>query len=134
MTFFPASSALDRIAIGLSALCTLHCVVAPSIVVLFPALAVSVAADDAFHRYLATLVLPSSVLALYLGCARHRDRVVIFLGCATIALLLAIVSFGHALLGEPGERIGTIACSLAIAGAHRRNARLCRSDACDGRD
>jgi hypothetical protein len=123
---------LDRVAIGLSGLCALHCLVMPICIVVFPIVATSFGSDERFHFGLALLVLPSSALALVLGCRSHRDAAVLGLGVLGLVALLLLAWRGHAFVGEAWERVATAGASAVVALAHVRNYRLCRRDACDG--
>jgi hypothetical protein len=121
---------LDRIAIGLSGFCALHCLVAPIVVVVFPMLAASLGSER-FHLGLAVLGLPSSGIALVLGCRRHRDAGVLALGLLGLGALVVLGLWGHAALGELGERVGTAGASGVMVLAHVRNHRLCRRHTCE---
>ena len=59
-----ALASLDRVAIGLSGLCAIHCVATPAAVILFPVLSACLGSDERFHALLLVLVVPSSVVAL----------------------------------------------------------------------
>jgi len=122
---------LDRVAIGLSGLCALHCLVMPIAIVLFPMVAASFGSDERFHFGLAVLVLPSSALALVLGCRRHRDLAVLGLGLLGLSAFLGLALWGHDALGEVRERLASAGASALIALAHVRNYRLCRHDGCE---
>jgi MerC mercury resistance protein len=122
-----ASSSLDRVAIGLSSFCALHCLVTPAAVILFPALSACFGSDRVFHVLLLTLVVPSSVLALTLGCRLHRDAWVLGFGVIGLNLLLITVAIGHV---ELWERPMTFSATALIVAAHVRNYRLCRSGRC----
>ena len=120
---------LDRVAIGLSGLCAVHCAVTPIAVVLFPVLSACAGSDWMFHALLLTLVLPSSLIALGLGCRRHRDVRVLVLGLAGLGLLVFTVGLGH----EAWERPLTLTATALMVVAHLRNYRLCRFDDCQHR-
>ena len=122
---------LDRVAIGLSGLSALHCLVMPVGIVLFPMLAASLGSDERFHLGLAVLVLPSSALALVLGCRRHRDTAVLGWGLLGLGALTGLAVWGHGLLGEAWERVASAGASAVVALGHFRNYRLCRHDACE---
>jgi MerC mercury resistance protein len=72
--------------------------------------------------------VPSSVVALTLGCRRHRDVWVLGLGTAGLGLLVVGVALGHV---EYWERPMTLGATALIVMAHARNYRLCRRDGCD---
>src|SRR5919197_3593975 len=118
----------DQVAIGLSGLCTIHCIITPVAVILFPTVSACVGSDATFHALLLALVVPSSILALVLGCRRHRDRRVLGLGMGGLGLLVVAVSLGHI---EYWERPMTLGASALMVWAHARNYRLCASDSCE---
>ena len=126
-----AQKLLDRLAIGMSGLCVLHCLVTPVLLILIPVLASTIVADETFHIILLVFVLPASSLALLLGCRRHKDWIVPSLGALGLTQLAVIAFFGHELLGETGETAATVVSSLVLAVSHFRNHRLCRSDGCN---
>lgn len=121
---------LDRFAIGISTLCIVHCLLTPVVLILVPALAATVVADEAFHKLLLIFVLPTSSAALLLGCRRHKEWRVLALGILGLAQLVAIAYVGHEELGETGETLATVAGSLLLALSHLKNYRACRADRC----
>lgn len=131
MEHIKAQKILDRLAMGMSSFCILHCLVTPVLLVSIPVLASTVVADETFHKILLVFVLPASSLALLLGCRRHKDWTVLFLGTLGLTLLVIIAYFGHELLGEAGETVATVTGGLALVASHFRNHRLCRSDGCN---
>jgi hypothetical protein len=122
---------LDRLAAGLSAACALHCALAPIALVALPVLAGSVLADEGFHLLMLWLILPSSTVALALGCRRHKDAGVLVAGVVGLAVLVFTAVLGHDLLGELGEKLFTFAGAAVLCAGHLRNYRLCRRNACD---
>ncbi|MEM1412610.1 MAG: MerC domain-containing protein [Pseudomonadota bacterium] len=130
MTNEQKTQLLDRTAIGLSALCIVHCLALPLLIVLLPSLAALPFADERFHLLLVFLVVPTSAIALFMGCRRHRDRSVLAWGLTGVVILLLTALYGHDLVGEVGERAFTVLGAVMVAIGHIRNFRLCRSDAC----
>ncbi len=121
---------LDRAAIGLSALCMLHCLTVPAAVVLLPSLVSLPIADEHFHLALVFIVIPTSLIALCLGCRRHRHVRVLAWGVSGVAVLVFAATLGHDVFGSTAERVMTvIGASLVVIG-HVMNFRLCRSEAC----
>ena len=131
MQHIKAQKILDRLAIGMSSFCLLHCLVTPVLLISIPVLASTIVADETFHKILLVFVLPASSLALLLGCRRHKDGIVLSLGTLGLMQLVIIAFFGHELLGETGETVATVVGSLVLAASHFRNHRLCRSDRCN---
>ena len=121
---------LDRFAIGAAVLCAIHCAVLPIALALYPSLLTLPMSDHEFHQALVWVVFPLSVVASFLGCAQHKDRLV-FLGVGLgLALLIFAAAFGHDVLGEVGEKVMTVAASLVLVAAHYRNFTLCRRKDC----
>jgi hypothetical protein len=122
--------AFDRAAIVVSALCAVHCLLAPVLLILLPILSSTLVGDERFHAMLLWLIVPTSCAALLLGCHRHKDRTVMMLGILGIGALVLISRFGHDLLGEAGERFATVLAAGALCAGHLRNYRLCRERDC----
>ena len=131
MKSIAAQRTLDRLAIAASALCAAHCLLTPLLIVLVPVLASTLVADESFHKLMLLGVLPTSTLALWIGCRRHRRRSVLILGIAGLAILGVAAVWGHVLLGESGERTATLAGGLTVSAGHWLNYRLCRETACE---
>ena len=102
----------------------------PIVISFFPALMSSFVGDHHFHLLLVWMVVPTSAIALFIGCRKHWDTAVLLSGIGGVAALVAVAVWGHDLLSELGEKLGTIAASLAIVYAHWRNHTLCRERGC----
>lgn len=129
MKSLPDSQLLDRTAIGLSALCLVHCLALPLLLALAPPLAALPVADEHFHLWLVYLVLPTSLLALFLGCRQHRRWTVLAWGLSGVGVLLLAALLGHDVLGEAREKALTVLGAVLVAIGHGLNFRLCRSSA-----
>lgn len=125
-----AQPILDRMAIAVSGVCVVHCLIAPFLLVMAPALAWVNDTEGTFHHVLLFLILPTSVVALSLGCRRHRDRLTLLLGASGLLQLGITGLWGHDLFGEMGERISTVIASAVLSSGHLLNYRLCRRDEC----
>lgn len=124
------TSALDKFAVSTSAVCAVHCLFLPLLVGAFPALGATIFGQESFHVLLLWFVIPSSVIALTLGCRAHKDVPVALLGVAGITALVLAAAFGHDWLGETGERVLTLLGAATIAAGHIRNFTLCRREHC----
>ena len=120
----------DVFAVSCSGLCAVHCLATPILLIFLPVLSASVFNDESFHAAILWFILPTSLLALLLGCSRHKDRRVILLCAFGLAVILLAVRFGDAFFGEFGERIITTAGSVLLIAGHIRNFSLCRNAAC----
>ena len=124
-------SLLDKLAVSTSTFCAIHCLCLPILLGFFPALGTTLFGEELFHVLLLWLVIPLSLVALSLGCRRHRDVMVAVIGLAGLTALILAATFGHSTLGERGEQILTLIGAAMIALGHLRNYKLCRSRACN---
>ncbi|NBP74157.1 MAG: MerC domain-containing protein [Alphaproteobacteria bacterium] len=121
---------LDKFAVSTSAICAIHCLCLPFLLVVFPALGASIFGQEFFHVLLLWLVIPLSAVALTMGCQKHKSWVVALLGLAGLSVLVAAALLGHEGLGEGGERAATLVGAVLIASGHLRNYILCRRVDC----
>ncbi|GAA5317521.1 MAG: hypothetical protein AseanaTS_27260 [Candidatus Pelagadaptatus aseana] len=121
----------DKTAISLSFVCVVHCLAVPVLLVLLPSLMAFNLGDEAFHNWLLVAVVPASVLALAMGCKKHRQLRVLMLGGLGLAILLSVPVLGHDFLGETGEKILTLVGAMIIAVGHWFNHRLCQTSQCE---
>ncbi len=116
----------DKIAVGLSGLCLLHCLLLPFIVAILPFLGQF--DDDHLHAEMLIFVIPVSVIALFVGFRRHGQVSVIFSGAAGLMILVLGAFVVHDLYGPVADRMTTVAGSLVLAYTHYRNFRLAKKD------
>jgi hypothetical protein len=121
----------DLFAVSSSGLCMIHCLAMPVLLIFLPVLSASVLSGDTFHAAILWFILPTSLVALTLGCWRHKDRYVAVLCAIGLGVILVAARFGDALFGEIGERILTTAGSLVLIAGHFRSFSLCRGAACE---
>lgn len=114
-----------------SAACALHCLLAPTLLVLGPTLPFVFLADESFHRTMLWVLLPSAILAFGIGCWRHKDLWVLLLGAVGLLGICLTLVLPHEMLGETGERVVTVGAAIFLITAHVRNFKLCRSKDCD---
>lgn len=112
---------LDGLAVALSTLCLVHCMVLPLIVVGVPLLAQF--ADSHLHYQLLLIVVPLSVFALGIGYRRHRSMHIVGGGALGLLLLVVGATVAHSQLGLLADRLFTITGSLILATAHWKNSR-----------
>ena len=122
---------LDAIAVVLSGVCVLHCLALPLLLTISPILNVTLLSETVFHVLLLAFILPTSVIALTIGCRSHKDRITLVLGALGLSILTITAFFGHQLVGLTGERILTSFGGLILASAHIQNYRCCRRDNCN---
>ena len=120
----------DKTAIGLSFICTIHCLALPFIVVMLPSLAVFNLEDEIYQLWMVVAVIPTSVYALTMGCKKHKKTSVIVLGAVGLAIIITATWLGHDVLGETGEKVFSVLGAVIIALEHWINYQLCRHSYC----
>lgn len=117
----------DKLAIGLSLACVIHCLALPVLLVLLPGIAALQLNNESFHLWMVVAVLPSSIYALTLGCKQHKRYQLLFLGFIGIVLMILALLLGETLIGELGEKILTTIGGVLVATGHWFNYRLCNT-------
>ena len=118
------SGTVDRVAIALSGLCLVHCLLLPFVVVLTPFL--GSLSEDHLHLQMLFVVVPVSLFALALGFRRHRQRAIVAWGMIGLAFLFAGATIGHHYFGIVADQLLTVAGSVTLAITHYRNSLLSR--------
>jgi hypothetical protein len=86
---------LDTAAMLMAVVCGIHCLLTPLLLVFLPVLASSLWVHEDFHGWMLFLVVPTTILAVYMGCKEHSSRrVVVFSGVGLAFLVLGFV-VGH---------------------------------------
>ncbi|MZG29483.1 MAG: MerC domain-containing protein [Nitrospinae bacterium] len=122
-----AQAITDKLAIGLSLMCAIHCLVITSLLALLPSMAALPLDNEYFHIWMVVIVIPSSAYALTLGCKQHKRYQLLILGSIGLTLLVLAVGLGEERIGEGGEKILTILGAGFVAVGHWFNFRLCRA-------
>ena len=117
----------DKLAIGLSLACAIHCLLLPILLVLLPSMAALQLDNEAFHLWMVIAVIPSSAYALSLGCKQHKRYQLLILGCTGVTLLVLALLLGEEQIGESGEKIMTVIGAACIVIGHWLNYRLCQT-------
>ena len=110
---------LDGAAVGLSALCLVHCLALPLVVAGLPFLAQF--AEGHLHLQMLVVVLPLSIVALGLGYRHHRNLRIVGWGGAGMAILAIGATVAHDNWGLAADRAFTIVGALVLAAAHFYN-------------
>jgi hypothetical protein len=125
-------NASDKIAIGLSFMCVLHCIALPLTLVAMPSVTSLLALnDERFHLWLVFAVIPISLFAVLLGYLHHKRLNVLLISAVGLSMLVGAAMFGHEVLGEKGEVVLTLFGAVLIAFSHISNFRLRRNKSCD---
>lgn len=124
----------DTAAIGLSIVCTIHCLFLPLMLVLLPTTMALALEGEAFHKSMLFLVVPASAIALTLGCKQHKNKYVAITGIVGVVILLLSGTVVEHSMNELSEKMGTVIGAGLIAISHCWNYRLCQhqhSDECN---
>ena len=146
---------LDHLAIGMAAVCAIHCLFAPTLIMLLPIIATTFIVHQDFHLWMIFLVLPTTGFAIFMGCRNHKDRVVVALSSIGLSVLLfALINERMHYANMIGKSDSSEVCEVCapdtdgysmpvragvwlnaiggifLASAHIRNFRLCRKSSC----
>ena len=116
----------DYASMSLAGICAVHCFLAPVALILFPVMGSAFLFREIFHELMLLVVIPSSTAAIFLGCRRHKDVYVAFLGVCGLCLLVAGAFGAEGYL----ETALTLAGVFVMLFGHARNFRLCGRDGC----
>ena len=116
----------DKAAIGLSLMCTIHCLAFPLLFVVFPSMASFQLDNEVFHFRMLLAVMPTSIYALTLGCKRHKRLHLLVIGLLGLTVLLLTAILPEPLLSESAEKLLTLVGAMLIGYGHVKNYRLCQ--------
>lgn len=114
----------DKLAMGLSLLCVLHCLALPIFIIVFPSITYASASDELFHQLMLMVILPVSIAVLAMGLRHHKDITVFAIGLVGLLILTGTALIDHEHMTEWLEVSLTVLGSSIIAYAHFRNARV----------
>jgi hypothetical protein len=123
----------DKFAMSFSAICMVHCLFAPSLIILsYSSLALTLE-SELIHKAILLLTIPVSIFAISLGYKNHSNNSIIYTGIAGLTILISALLIGES-IGENAELILTIIGSLMVIACHYRNYRICKKINCDCHD
>ena len=117
----------DKLAIGLSLMCAIHCLAITSLIAFLPSMVALGLDNEVFHLWMVVVVLPSSVYALTLGCKQHKRYRLLIWGCIGLTFLVMALVLGEERIGQNGEKILTVLGASFVAVGHWFNFRLCQA-------
>ena len=123
----------DKFAMSLSAICMVHCLFAPSLIILsYSSLALTLE-SELIHKAILLLTIPVSIFAISLGYKNHSNNSIIYTGIAGLTILISALLIRER-IGENAELILTTIGSLMVIACHYRNYRICKKVNCDCHD
>ena len=115
---------LDRLGVGASVVCLVHCLLTPLVLVGAAAFGAQVGhgAHLGFHVVVLALALPLALASAWPGYREHRRRAVpLLLGAGALLFVLNIAL--HDAVGEAGVLVLSVAGSLLLVAGHVVNYR-----------
>jgi len=120
----------DKFAMSFSAICLIHCLFAPSLIILsYSSLALTIE-SELIHKIILLLTVPVSIFAISLGYKNHSNNSIIYTGIAGLTILISALLIGEN-IGENAELILTMIGSLLVIYCHYRNYITCKEVNCD---
>ena len=124
----------DKIAMGLSFACVLHCFLAPSLLIFSYGVSSYSIESELIHYLILLLTIPICILALTLGYKNHKTVSFFVTGVIGLSILILAVLLGEAIFGDFGEKGLTLVGSIIVAYAHYSNYRTCQNLDCSCHD
>ena len=118
----------DTIGLTSSGICSIHCLYAPVSLILVPLFGVSILDVEIFHEAILYFILPSALIAITMGCRKHKDYRVALLAVTGITILLYATLHHESLQGT--LELITLTGSLFLVVSHFTNFILCQKAGC----
>ena len=143
---------LDSLAISMSVICAVHCLLTPVLLALLPIISTTVWVHENFHLWMVFLVVPTTSAAVFMGCRKHKDKTVAILSITGLSFILFIAIYQYSFHAANPDAVCGICPScaqlgfgnvlnvttvlnslggLCLTSAHFRNYKLCRRADCD---
>ena len=120
----------DAIGLTISGTCVMHCLFAPVTLILLPVFGLTVSQEEVLHEIFLYLIVPSAIIAITMGCRKHKDYSVAALASIGIILLVYAV-ITHDTNTEQTVEVLTLFGSAFVVISHLRNFSLCRQNNCN---
>jgi hypothetical protein len=121
---FPLSA--DRLGIWASALCVVHCIVAPVLLSLSIVFARLLPREEPTHRFMASAVAALGAAALIKGFRTHGRRRILVLMAMGLACIFVGAFWSDLLPSHRLEVLVTLTGSVLMIVAHRMNHTFCQ--------
>lgn len=116
---------LDKAAIGVSALCVVHCLSVPLLVLFSPSLNLWLWGSEGFHLFLLAIVVPLSLLAFRRGFLHHRNLALLWPGLIGLATVVVAAVLEMMLISHEMAALLTTLGGVGLIISHWRNMRAC---------
>lgn len=123
--FIVIHAKIDRIGIVCSGICSLHCLICPIVLALFPIFGATIFANELYERIFLVISAILALSSICFGYAKHRKMFIFSILSAGFFFFAIGQMFEHQTIGLTAMVFGGTINSVA----HYINYRLCRS--CD---
>ena len=117
----------DFFSMGLSAVCAIHCLAWPFLAIIFPLIPAFQQDGENFHFAILLFAIPSSVIAMTMGCRFHKTYSFFILAFLGLVLLSAGPLLGIEHVGFFDEKMITLCGATLLVIAHYRNYKACKN-------
>lgn len=114
----------DKLGISASAICILHCLSTPLLMLSLPAFS-QFFSHGMFHLIVVAIVFPVAVVALWMGYRLHHLTQMLWIGALGLFSLCLAMIFELQNLGGPAT-LTMILAGILLSAAHLLNLRACR--------
>tara|TARA_B100000795_G_scaffold111235_1_gene82111 strand:+ start:383 stop:766 length:384 start_codon:yes stop_codon:yes gene_type:complete len=119
---------MDSLGITLSSTCAVHCLFTPIAIILVPLFGVSILDNEYFHEAILYFILPTALIAITMGCRKHKDYKVAILAILGVLVLVGVTVY-HDKIGN--IELWTLLGSSVLIVSHIRNYVLCQKAGCN---
>jgi hypothetical protein len=117
---------VDVLGVGFSSLCIVHCLALPVAITVLPLWPSSIDLHGAGELFLLALIIPTTLIAMWVGYRRHGSRRPLLILAAGLAIVIAAQA-AHGIADEVyPETVLTVTGSSLLVAGHWRNWRSSR--------
>jgi len=122
---------LDTIGITFSGTCAVHCLFTPVAMILVPLFGLSIMDAEYFHEAILYFILPTALIAITMGCRKHKDYNVALLAIVGLTILVSATLYHEEIEKLMSIEIITFTGSFILIISHLRNYFLCQKAGCN---
>jgi len=120
-----SSVSLDKVALSLSVICAIQCLILPLSLLLIPTISILPFTGELFHKLLLFFVIPISAFAMIMGCKKHKTYNILYYGIIGLVIMIISAIWGHDIFGDTGVTVTTLIGTSFLSFGHIKNQKLC---------
>lgn len=117
----PKGGMPDVLGLGFSGLCVVHCLALPVLVAALPLWPGLIAWHAGFHLVFLTLIVPTTLVAMWFGYRRHGSLGPMSILAAGLLVIILSEVIGHGMGFQASETAMSVAGSTLLVAGHWRN-------------